>query len=776
MLLSSWRRLACAVVLTIGVATPLLAQQPTPAPAPTAAPAAAPATPPQAVPAAPAPAPATSVSPETLQNLVSTLKSETDRAKLIAQLQAMIDAQNKVEQQPGLLTIIIKSISDGVSQMADTLSNAGSELTNVSALWHWLQDAASDETLRGRLLEAVVRIAGILGCGLLALIAVHLLLARLAARLLQRLPSNWGGKLGGAALTFFIHAAPLAAFAAACFLAMTFLLARLHLHLSEVIVAAINAVLITGLLVALGRAILQPSAPHVRILNWSDETAAYADVWLRRFVVTAVVGYMALETASLFGLPPSAHAALQRLLGLLISGLLIVVILQNRRNIAHWLKTTRKHSEVSRASFRARMSDNWHLIAVVYVLFVFVVWLLHPAAGLEFLLRATFLTALVMALAVVIESMLERLLLRVLAVSKETRARFPAIERRANRYLSIVFTMLRIAIGVVVLLIVLRIFGINSFTVLIDEPGRQIVGGVLRIIAIVIGALAFWELAGLGLERYLERTSKTGRLARARVKTMLPVARHLLGMCILALAILMLLSEIGISIGPLLAGAGIVGLAIGLGAQSLVKDLIAGFSLIMEDALAVGDVVKIGEHQGTVEQLTIRSLRLRDNVGTVHHIPLGTVTIVQNMTKDFSYALIDCKVQYNAKVDDVVRALNDVGEDIAHDSAVADRILAPIEVFGLEKFADGGYIVRARLKTKPGAQWTISREFNKRLKAALDARNIPVNAPPPSMTLGHDVIQALNDLRRPDGSGSSSAAASNEQPTPDMPPGEPKPA
>lgn len=748
MLLSSWRRLACATVLALGVVTPLLAQQPTPAPAPAAAPAAAPATPSQAAPAAPVgtSAPATSVSPETLQSLVSTLKSETDRAKLIAQLQAMIDAQNKVEEKPGLLAVITRSVSEGISQITDTLSNAGSQLADLSSLWQWLHSAATDPDTRSRLLEAIARIAGVLGCGLLAMMATHWLLGRLAARVLKRLPSNWGGKLAGAGLTFFIHAAPLAAFAAAAFVSMPFLLVHMHIHMNQVVVAAINAVLVSGVLVALGRAVLQPSAPHVRVLNWSDETAAYADVWLRRFVITAVVGYMAVETAVLFGLPYSAHAALQRLLGLLISVLLIVVILQNRHNIAKWLRTTRKHKEVPGGTLRARLANHWHILAIIYVLFVFVVWLLRPSAGLEFLLRATFLTALVLALAIVIETALERLLTRVLAVSKETKARFPAIEQRANRYLALVFSMVRLVVGLIALLVVLRIWGVDSFGLFADQPGRQIVIGVMRIIGIVIGAMVLWELAGFGLERYLERTSKTGRLHKARVKTMLPVARHILGLFIVVLALLMLLSEVGIAIGPLLAGAGVVGLALGLGAQSLVKDLIAGFSFIMEDALAVGDVVRIGEHSGVVEQLTIRSLRLRDGNGTVHHIPLGSITIVQNMTKDFAFAPINLEVPYNTKLDDVITVLNDVAADLSHDSAFADQILGPIEIFGLDKFTDGAYMITGRLKTKPGKQWNVGRELNRRLKATLDARNISLAKPVSQMVLGPDVMRALGGL------------------------------
>ncbi|MEO8558423.1 MAG: mechanosensitive ion channel domain-containing protein [Rhodospirillales bacterium] len=682
------------------------------------------------------------MSTDELQKLVSTLKSEIDRAALIAQLQALIDAQRKVVEQPGLITVIIQSVSNGIADMTDTLSEAGSQLTDFSGLWRWFNHASNDPDLRARLLEAALHIAGVLACGLAGMVLAYLLLRRVSGRVLARLPSNWGGKLGGAALTFVIQLVPLAAFAAASLLAMPFLLVRLNLHLNQVIVAAIYAVVVSGLLVALGRAVLQPTAPHLRMLRWSDPTAAYADRWLRRFVIIAVVGYMALETAVLFGLPRSGHAALQRLLGLAISVLIVVVILQSRHRVAQWLRTTRRHGEAPAGTSRARLANSWHLLAVFYVLIVFVVWLLYPAAGLEFLVRATFLTGLAVAIGVALQTGLERLLLRMLTARQAKRDRGAAAEQRANRYLPVLFNLLRTAMAAIVLLVVLGIWGVNSFAVLFNEPGGRIVGGVLRIVTIVIGAMIVWELAVLALERYLQRITRAGRLAESRVKTMLPVGRNLLGITILVIAILMLLSEVGVAIGPLLAGAGIVGLALGLGAQNLVKDLIGGFGLIMEDAVAVGDVVKIGDNAGVVEKLTIRMIRLRGLDGTVKFIPLGSVDVVQNMTKDFSYAVIDANVAYGAKVDEVVQALNDVGEDLAHDPAFESQILAPLEMMGLDRFADSAIVVRCRFKTKPASRWNVMREFNRRMKAVFDARGIEIPFPHLTLTMS-DTIQQL---------------------------------
>jgi small conductance mechanosensitive channel len=379
---------------------------------------------------------------------------------------------------------------------------------------------------------------------------------------------------------------------------------------------------------------------------------------------------------------------------------------------------------------------------------VFVVWLLRPGAGLQFLLRATLFTALALTLGWLLERALDQLIRRWFSVGDELKTRFPDLEERANRYLPVILSMTRIAIFALTILAILFIWGVSSFSVLINEPGRHIVFSVLRILGIVAGSLTLWELGGVALERLLSRVTAKGRMPAARVQTMLPVARYIFGLILVIIVGLMLLSEIGVEIGPLLAGAGVVGLAVGLGAQTLVKDLIAGFSLIMEDALAVGDIVKIGNNAGVVESLTIRTIRLRGFEGIVQTIPLGSVSIVENMTKDFSYAVIDCTVAYKEDVDKVIAVLQSIADELQQDPNFAPDIMAPVEIVGLDKFQESALLIRGRIKTYPTKQWNVMREFNRRMKARFDKEGIEIPFPHRTLVLGDDTLRILAELAR----------------------------
>lgn len=198
------------------------------------------------------------------------------------------------------------------------------------------------------------------------------------------------------------------------------------------------------------------------------------------------------------------------------------------------------------------------------------------------------------------------------------------------------------------------------------------------------------------------------------------------------------LSEVGVNIAPLLAGAGVVGLAVGFGAQTLVKDVITGFLFLIEDAIAVGDVVQLGSHSGVVEAVTVRSLRLRDLSGTVHQIPFSEVTSIVNMTKDFSFALMDIGVAYRENIDDVIDVIKQVGAELRADPEFGPLIVEDIDVLGLDRFDDSAVVIRARIKTPPVKQWTVRRGFNRLLKKRFDELGIEIPYPHQTIYFGED--------------------------------------
>ena len=203
-------------------------------------------------------------------------------------------------------------------------------------------------------------------------------------------------------------------------------------------------------------------------------------------------------------------------------------------------------------------------------------------------------------------------------------------------------------------------------------------------------------------------------------------------------AIFAILSEIGVDITPLLAGASIIGLAIGFGSQSLVKDVISGIFLLIEDTLNVGDYVEVGGKSGTVEALSIRTLRLRDVAGDMHTIPFGTVDVITNMTKEYAYALVDVGVAYREDADAVMKLLQEIGNELIEDEIIKPSITGPFEVVGVQDLADSSVNIRTRVKTKPGTQWSVRREFLRRVKRRFDAEGVEIPFPHQTLYFGED--------------------------------------
>lgn len=258
-------------------------------------------------------------------------------------------------------------------------------------------------------------------------------------------------------------------------------------------------------------------------------------------------------------------------------------------------------------------------------------------------------------------------------------------------------------------------------------------------IALIVALLvALWNVVDLLIVRSLRvhARSADGLRRSNRLETLAPLMSKVLHIAILTLGTLLLLSEIGVDIAPLLAGAGILGLAFGFGAQSLVKDFLTGITVLLEDSASVGDIVEIGDHAGKVESMGIRVMTLRDLAGTVHTIPYSEVAIVQNMTKLFSYALLDVGVAYRENTDDVCAELTDIGEALQHDESFESAILEPLEILGVDSLGDSAVAIKIRLKTKPGEQWRIARELNRRIKLRFDEADIEIPFPHSTIYFG----------------------------------------
>jgi small conductance mechanosensitive channel len=186
---------------------------------------------------------------------------------------------------------------------------------------------------------------------------------------------------------------------------------------------------------------------------------------------------------------------------------------------------------------------------------------------------------------------------------------------------------------------------------------------------------------------------------------------------------------LGISIAPVLAAAGVVGVAVGFGAQSLVKDYFNGFFLLLENQIRKDDVVEIADKAGLVEEITLRYIKMRDYEGNVHYVPNGQITTVTNRSRDFAYAVMDIRVAYDENIAKVMQIMHEVGASILQDAQLRDKVLDTLEIAGVDNLAESAVIIRCRMKVRPLEQWTIKREYLKRIKNAFDAQQIEIPFP-----------------------------------------------
>jgi small conductance mechanosensitive channel len=255
----------------------------------------------------------------------------------------------------------------------------------------------------------------------------------------------------------------------------------------------------------------------------------------------------------------------------------------------------------------------------------------------------------------------------------------------------------------------------------------------LRIIALLLMAFVIVRLVTavvVRAERDLDVGSGLDALERRkRAQTIASLARRTLSGLIWTCAVLIVLRELDVDITPVLAGAGIVGLAIGFGAQTLVRDVITGFFLIVEDQVRVGDVAVVNGTGGLVEQINLRTIVLRDLEGVVHVIPNGEIKTLANRTKDFAYYVIDLGIEYEADIDQVTSLVKEAGRDLQADPAFAPSILEPVEVLGVDAFNESSVTLKVRIKTVPLKQWEVGRELRRRLKKVMDQHGIRIPYP-----------------------------------------------
>lgn len=683
-----------------------------------------------------------------IKALVDTLEDETARKKLVGQLNALIAARKQADEQGvsdrRVGSKFIDVVSQRLSEFGDQLVSGTDVLVDIPGAASWVRDQFTDPENRAFWIGLIWKSAAVVAAGLVILWIVQLLCGRLrrvvgdrgSRTMLVRIPLL-GARIG-------VDLLPLVAFAVATYGALPFV--HPDKTTSLVALSVINAILVARGLVSVARTILAPQIDGRRLLPLSDINANYLALWVKRFAHIGVYGYFLAEASLLLGLSTGGYHTIRVLVGLLIALLFVVLVLQSRANMEKWIAGPAKSGSDPESApgpagvgvLRRRLADIWHILAIIYVAALFLIWAVNLKGGFALILNGTLLTIVIVTAAVLLSRAAKQLVERGLGIGDDVSRRFPGLEARADRYLAILYQGVRAVIMLLAVFAVLQAWSIDAFGWLASDIGRGVVGSLMTIIFIVVVAVLVWEIFSSAIERYLSRGEADDGAISSRARTLLPLLRNALMITLSVLVVLSALSELGMDIGPLLAGAGILGLAVGFGAQTLVKDIITGFFILMEDQIAVGDVVRIGSHGGLVESLTIRTLRLRDLGGNVHIIPFSEVTTVENMTKDFSRYVFDVGVGYREDTDEVVAVLREIGAEMQEDETFRDLILEPLEILGVDQLADSAVVIKARFTTVPIKQWQVGREFNRRMKKRFDELDIEIPFPHQTVYFGED--------------------------------------
>lgn len=256
----------------------------------------------------------------------------------------------------------------------------------------------------------------------------------------------------------------------------------------------------------------------------------------------------------------------------------------------------------------------------------------------------------------------------------------------------------------------------------------------VRIIVIIIVAILLNRILSGIINKAIRASVKSDEntspeAERKREDTLIRISTRALSMLIIIVTFIMILGETGVEVGPLIAGAGIVGLAVGFGGQYLIRDIFTGLFLMLENQYRIGDVVTIEGLSGAVQDISLRKTTLRDLDGVVHHIPHGSITKVSNLSKDFARVNIDIGIAYNTNLENLIDVINRTGNELAADPAFADSIISPPQFLRVNEFADSAIVVKILGDTKPLKQWEVAGELRKRLKIAFDREGIEIPFP-----------------------------------------------
>ncbi|WP_368910978.1 mechanosensitive ion channel family protein [Taklimakanibacter deserti] len=510
----------------------------------------------------------------------------------------------------------------------------------------------------------------------------------------------------------------------------TFLMFEWPPLLREIVLAYLTAAIVVWAVRGFARFVLLPSnlqvehAREVRILNVDDERA---DHWYRWIVILVTVFTVVAAT---FSLLPTFGFTADDLLALAVPAEVLLLALGLA---AVWLRPPPMpddhHGRIS------HMAVSWLLTAY------FILLLLVRTSG-AFILFWFVVAAVALPAAIVMAHRAVHYVLRAPAAESEARP-VPAVT------LAVIDRGIRMALIGLAAILLARAWGLDMHSMQNSDPAvTSLLRGILKAIVIVLAADFGWSI----IKALIERKFGVGQAPagehmldpqQARLRTLLPIIQNIMFAVILIMALLMILSSVGIQIGPLIAGAGVIGVAVGFGAQTIVKDVISGVFYLLDDAFRVGEYITSGKYMGTVESFSLRSIKLRHHRGSLFTVPFGELGAVQNQSRDWVLDKFNITVGYNTDIDKARKLIKKIGLELAADPEFAPWVIEPIKMQGVQEFGDYGIVLRMKVMTKPGGAFAMKRKFYLQVNKAFKENGIELPVPTVQVQQGGDAAAAI---------------------------------
>jgi len=692
------------------------------------------------------------ITPREIEKTIQLLENPEESKKLAAQLKSLLEAQKQlgqrekaaeVKQEEEVIPDLFELYEVYQTQAFTVVKDFFSMVSDLPRLFSRFKESlAKKENLR-RLRSVGIRLAIAFLAGFLTWLILRGYIRRWTQRITLQRPSTQFQKIRNVFIETFFQIYPWIAIYVYAYLFL--ILFPMGKNAQTLLLRSLLALILYFVAKNIAYFLLSPESPEKRVLPLPDQLSGYIFIWARRILLFSLWMY-------LFYLPTGAPrwSSIAIALGTVYKFVLIImagiILAQWKERIQQLLTFSLQEGEPTWKSSLKRifnfLSGKIYLFALSYLGLLVVFSLTASPATYAFLLAATGKSLLIILLAIGLWILWGLGFAKIFQVSKNLKEKYPDLEEQVNRYVHYLGKAGYLAILVFAALSLVEVWGVDIFALM--GANASWIKAILRIPFIILFSAIFIQVANFLIDKFAHHM-KIRILASSvsppieiekRVSTLSRIFKRAILVIVATFATIMSLSELGFDIKPILAGAGIVGLAVGFGAQNLVRDILSGLFFIFENRIRAGDVAIINGTGGVVEQVNLRTTVLRGLDGTVHVFPNGAINTLSNMTYEYSYYLFNVGVAYKEDTDRVVAVLKEISKEILQEEEFKSAILEPIEILGVDEFADSAVVIKARIKTLPIKQWFVGREMNRRIKKRFDELGIEIPFPHRSLYFG----------------------------------------